>query len=171
MLSKTIHERFCDQMNFEMYSANIYLSMASWFDAKNLKGFANWMKVQYQEEMLHATKFYDFLTARGVQAKIGAMPAPATEWKSPLAAFEDALEHEGKVTGRINDLVSLAIGEKDHASVNFLQFFVAEQVEEESNVEGIIQQLKLAEGAAGAVMLLDRELAARVFTPPAPGAA
>ena len=171
MLSKTIHDRFCDQMNFEMFSANIYLSMASYFDAMNLKGFANWMKVQYQEEMMHATKFYDFITTRGAQAKIGAMPAPPTQWASPLAAFENALEHEGKVTARINDLVALAMAEKDNASVNFLQFFVGEQVEEESNAEGVIQQLKLAEGAPGAVLLLDREMATRVFTPPAQGAA
>lgn len=119
---------------------------------------------------MHATKFFDYITTRGAQAKVGAMPAPPTQWASPLAAFENALEHEGKVTARINDLVSLAAGEKDHASVNFLQFFVGEQVEEESNAEGIIQQLKLGQNSPGAILMLDRELATRVFTPPAQGA-
>ena len=119
---------------------------------------------------MHATKFYDYITTRGAQAKIGAMPEPQSQWASPLAAFENALEHEVKVTGRINDLVALAASEKDNASVNFLQFFVSEQVEEESNAEGIIQQLKLAQGAPGAVLMMDRELGTRVFTPPAQGA-
>ena len=166
MLSEKIENALNDQMNFEMYSANIYMSMATWFDSKDLTGFARWMKVQYQEEMFHAMKLYGFINERGGRALIGAQPGPETEWDSPLAAFENALVHERIVTGRIDDLVSLAIGEKDHASVNFLQWYVGEQVEEEASVDGVIQQLKLMEGAAGALFMLDRELGQRVFTPP-----
>jgi ferritin len=166
MLNKEIGDALNSQMNFEMYSANIYMSMATWFDAKNLVGFASWMKVQYSEEMFHYTKLYNFINERGARVLLGAMNAPETEWASPLAAFENALEHERIVTGRINDLVVQASEAKDHATVNFLQWYVAEQVEEESNVDGVIQQLKLMEGAPGGLFMLDRELGTRVFTPP-----
>jgi len=169
MLSKTIEDTLNDQMNFEMFSANIYLAMAAQFDAMSLTGFANWMKVQYQEEIMHMMKFYDYLNERGGRAVFTALDAPPTEWDSPLAAFEDALKHERIVTGRIGDLVALAADEKDHASGNFLQWFVAEQVEEESSVDAVIQQLKLSSGAPGALFMFDRELGQRVFTPPAQG--
>ena len=167
MLSKEIAETLNSQMNFEMYSANIYMSMATWFDEKNLTGFANWMKVQYSEEMFHFTKLYNFINERGARVLLAGMPAPKIEWDSPLAAFENALAHERIVTGRINDLVVQASEAKDHATVNFLQWFVGEQVEEEASVDGVIQQLKLMEGAPGGLFMLDRELGQRVFTPPA----
>ena len=167
MLNKEIADTLNSQMNFEMYSANIYMSMATWFDARNLVGFANWMKVQYSEEMFHFTKFYDFINERGGRVLLSGMDAPETEWDSPLAAFENALGHEQIVTGRINDLVVQATEAKDHATVNFLQWFVGEQVEEEASVDGVIQQLKLMEGAPGGLFMLDRELGQRVFTPPA----
>lgn len=166
MLSKTIEETFNDQLNYEMYSANIYMAMAAWFDSQNLVGFAHWMKVQYEEEMFHAMKFYNFINERGGRVVMKAIAEPSNEWDSPLAAFENALAHERIVTGRINELVVQATDEKDHASVNFLQWFVGEQVEEESNVDGVIQQLKLVEGAPGGLFMLDRELGQRVFTPP-----
>ena len=171
MLSPKIEKAFNDQMNFETYSANIYMSMAAWFDAKNLKGFANWMKVQYQEEMFHATKFYGYINDRGGRVLLSGSPDLPTEWDSPLAIFQHALEHERIVTGRINDLVNLAIELKDHASANFLQWYVAEQVEEEANVEAVIQQLTLMASAPGGLFMLDRELATRVYTPPADAAA
>lgn len=166
MLSKEIQDSLNSQMNFEMYSANIYMSMAAWFDSKNLTGFATWMKVQYSEEMFHFTKFYNFIDERGGRIVLGAMAAPQLDWDSPLAAFENALEHERIVTSRINDLVAQATEAKDHATVNFLQWFVGEQVEEEANADGIAQQLKLMEGAPGGLFMLDREMAQRVFTPP-----
>ena len=170
MLDKNIEDAFNDQLNFEIFSANIYMSMAAQFDSMNLKGFANWMKIQYQEEMLHMTKFYDFINERGGQVVISGMEAPPRAWDSPLAAFEQALGHEQIVSGRINELMSLAMEKKDHASVNFLQWFVGEQVEEESSADAVIQQLKLAGDSAGAMFMLDRELGARVFTPaPAKG--
>jgi ferritin len=153
-------------MNFEMYSANIYMSMAAWFDSKNLTGFANWMKIQYAEETAHFTKFYNFIDERGGRVVLGAMDAPQLDWNSPLAAFENALEHERIVTSRINDLVAQAADAKDHATVNFLQWFVGEQVEEEASADGVVQQLKLMEGAPGGLFMLDREMAQRVFTPP-----
>lgn len=167
MLSEKIETALNDQMNFEIYSANIYLSMATWFDSKNLSGFAQWMKTQYQEEMFHAMKLYGFIDERGGRVRIAAIPEPQAEWDSPVAAFENALDHERIVTGRINDLVSLAMAEKDHATANFLQWYVGEQVEEEASVDGVVQQLRLMEGAAGALFMLDRELGQRVFTPPA----
>jgi len=166
MLSQEIQDSLNSQMNFEMYSANIYMSMAAWFDSKNLTGFSNWMKIQYLEEMSHFTKFYDFIDERGGRVILGAMSAPQIDWDSPLAAFEDALAHERIVTSRINDLVAQAAEAKDHATVNFLQWFVAEQVEEEATADGVVQQLKLMEGAPGGLFMLDREMAQRVFTPP-----
>lgn len=170
MLDKKMLDAINDQMMFEIFSANIYLSMATWFDEKNLTGFANWMKVQYQEEMFHAMKFYGHITERGGRVLIKGLDAPQAEWASPLAAFENAFEHEQLVTSRINDLVALAADLKDFASLNFLQWYVSEQVEEESGVDGIVQQLKLMQGAPGGLFMLDRELAQRVYTPPATGA-
>ncbi len=167
MLSEKIEAALNDQMNFEIYSANIYLSMAMWFDSKNLAGCAKWMKTQYQEEIFHAMKMYGFIDERGGRGVLKGIPEPQADWATPLAAFENALAHEQIVTGRINDLVSLAVDEKDHATANFLQWYVAEQVEEEASVDGVVQQLRLMEGAAGGLFMLDRELGQRVFTPPA----
>ncbi|MDP6636053.1 MAG: ferritin [Phycisphaerae bacterium] len=167
MLSKEIEDALNSQMNFEMYSANIYMSMASWFDSQNLVGFANWMKIQYAEEMFHFTKFYNFINERGGRVLLSGMDAPETEWASPLAAFENALAHEQIVTGRINNMVAQSTEAKDYATVNFLQWFVGEQVEEEASADGVIQQLKLVDGASGGVFMLDREMGQRVFTPPA----
>ncbi len=166
MIDKKIEDAFNDQLNFEIFSANIYMSMAAQFDSMNLKGFANWMKIQYQEEILHMMKFYDFINERGGHVVISAIEAPPTAWDSTLGAFEHALRHERIVSGRINDLVTLTVEKKDHASANFLQWFVGEQVEEEASADAVIQQLKLAGDAPGALFILDRELGARVFTPP-----
>ncbi len=166
MLSQEIQDSLNSQMNFEMHSANIYMSMAAWFASKNLTGFSSWMKIQYAEEMSHFTKFFDFIDERGGRIELGAMPAVQLDWDSPLAAFENALAHERIVTGRINDLVAQAAEAKDHATVNFLQWFVGEQVEEEATADGVVQQLKLMEGAPGGLFMLDREMGQRVFTPP-----
>ena len=167
MLDQKIHNALNDQMIFEMYSANIYLSMATWFDDKNLSGFSKWMKAQYHEEMFHAMKLYGYIVERGERVTMTGLDAPATEWESPLAAFQDALEHERLVSRRINDIVALASDQKDFATVNFLQWFVSEQVEEEATVDGVVQQLKMVEGAPGGLFMLDRELGQRVYAPPA----
>lgn len=169
MISKKVEKALNAQVNAELYSAYLYLSMESYFQSKNLNGFANWMRVQTQEEVSHAMKIYDFINERGGRALLKAIEGPQTEWKSPLAAFEAAYAHEQKVTGLINDLVDLSIKEKDHATNIFLQWFVEEQVEEEASADAIVQQLKLMEKAPGGMFMLDRELGQRVFTPPASG--
>ena len=167
MLNEKIQEAFNKQINAELYSSYLYLAMATYFASVNLNGMANWMKCQVQEEIMHAMKFYDFILERGGKVTLPAIDAPTATWDSPLAAFEAAYGHEQKVTGMINALVDLAILEKDHAANAFLQWFVTEQVEEESTADGIVQQLKLAGDRGGALFMIDRELGSRVFTPPA----
>ena len=167
MLTERMQDALNDQFNFEMYSANVYLSMAAWFDAQSLPGMANWMKVQYQEEMFHAMKFYNFINERGGHVKLQQLPEPQYEWENPLAVFQSSLNHEQVVTTRINNLVSTAHEAKDHATINFLQWFIGEQVEEEANVDTIVNQMKLMEGAPGGLFMMDRELSTRTFTPPA----
>ncbi len=167
MLKDKMEKALNDQVQWELYSAYIYLAMSAWFQAQGLPGFANWMRIQFQEETMHAMKFHDFILERGGRARLQAIDAPPRDWKSPLAAFEHALEHEEGVTERINKLMSLALEAKDHATAIFLQWFVTEQIEEEASVQDIIQKLKLTEGATGGMFMLDKDLAARVFTPPA----
>jgi ferritin len=167
MISKNMEKALNEQVNAELYSAYLYLSMESYFKAQNLNGFANWMRVQTQEEVAHAMKIYDFINERGGRAILKAIEGPETDWDSALAVFKAAYEHEQKVTGLINNLVDLAIKEKDHATNSFLQWFVNEQVEEEASADGVVQQLKMMEKAPGGMFMLDRELGQRVFTPPA----
>lgn len=167
MISKKMEDALNAQVNAELYSAYLYLSMESYFKSKNLNGFANWMRVQTQEEMMHVMKIYDFIDERGGRIVLKGIEGPPTDWDSPLAVFEAAYEHEQKVTGLINNLVDLAIKEKDHATSSFLQWFVNEQVEEEASADQVIQQLKMMENAPGGLFLFDRELGQRVFTPPA----
>lgn len=167
MISKKMEEALNEQVNAELYSAYLYLSMESFFKSQNLNGFAGWMRVQTQEELTHVMKIYDFLNERGGRVIMKAIEGPPTEWDRPLAVFQAVYTHEQKVTGLINDLVDLAIKEKDHAANSFLQWFVNEQVEEESSADGIVQQLKMLENAPGGMFMLDRELRQRVFTPPA----
>lgn len=167
MISKKIEAALNEQVNAELFSAYLYLSMEAFFRSKNLNGFANWMKVQTQEEMTHVMKIYAFIDERGGRIQLKAIEGPQTEWDSPLAVFEAVLEHEQKVTGLINDLVDLSIKEKDHATNSFLQWFVSEQVEEEASADAAIQQLKMVESAPGGMFMFDRELGQRIFTPPA----
>lgn len=165
MLVKRMEDAINDQMNFEIYSAHIYLSMVSYFESQGLPGFANWMRAQYQEEIFHAMKMFDYLNEAGGRAVISAIDAPATEWESPLAAFENALEHEQLVTSRINNLMDIAREESDHATSIFLQWFISEQVEEEASVGDIVNKLRLV-GDGGALFMMDRDLSTRVFTAP-----
>ena len=167
MISEKMEEALNGQVNAELYSAYLYLSMESYFKSLNLNGSANWMRVQTQEEVAHATKIYDFINERGGRVILKAIEGPPTKWDSPLAVFEAVYVHEQKVTGLINDLVDLAIKEKDHATNTFLQWFVNEQVEEESSADEVVQQLKMMENAPGGMFMLDRELGQRIFTPPA----
>ena len=167
MISKKMERALNEQVNAELYSAYLYLSMEAYFKSLNLNGFAHWMRVQAQEEMTHAMKIYEFINERRGRITLKAIDGPQTKWDSPLAVFKDAYAHEQKVTGLINGLVDLAIEEKDHATNAFLQWFVNEQVEEESSADQIVQQLKVMEKAPGGMFMLDRELGQRVFTPPA----
>lgn len=167
MICKKLEAALNDQINAEFYSAYLYLSMSAYFDSINFGGFANWMLVQFQEEQFHAKKMFDYLIERGGKVTLTKIAAPPIEWSSPISAFEATLEHERMVTRRINDLVYLARDERDNAVEVFLQWFVGEQVEEENTAETLLGQLKIAESSPHALLMLDRELALRVFTPPA----
>jgi ferritin len=167
MLSPKMEAALNSQINAEYYSSYLYLSMAAYFDSINLPGFANWMRIQNQEEMFHTMKFFDYVAERGARVKLTAVEAPETEWESTLAAFEATLAHEQHVTSLVNKLVDLAVEESDHATNNFLQWFVGEQVEEEATADGILQQLRLMKDAPGGLFMIDRELGQRSFTPPA----
>ncbi len=166
MLSKKIEKALNEQINAEFYSAYLYLSMASFLNSQNLIGFSNWMRVQFEEEQFHAMKFFDYVLERGGEVKLKAIEKPPHKWKDIIDVFEYTKKHEQEVTKMINDLVDLAISEKDHATVNFLQWFVEEQVEEEATVDEILAQLKLVEGKGSGLFMLDREAAQRTFTPP-----
>ncbi len=169
MLADKMQKAIKGQINAELYSAYLYLAMAAWFQERDLPGFANWMRIQVQEEQFHAMKMFDHVLERGGRTDLGAIEAPPGDWKAPLDVFKATLEHEQKVTGLINDLVYLARDERDNATEIFLQWFVKEQVEEEDTASGILGQLKLVEGSPQALFLMDRELGQRVFTPPAAG--
>ncbi len=166
MMKKTIEEAFCGQTNAELFSGYLYLSMAAWFADQDLPGFSTWMRVQAQEELSHAMKFYDYILERGGAVTLGPVDGPETCWDSPLAAFEAVYAHEQKVTGLIHGLVDLATDEKDHAANLFLQWFVEEQVEEEDSVRTVLAQLKLVADAPGGLYMMDKEMGQRVFTVP-----
>ena len=166
MLTKKVHDALNNQINEEFYSSYLYLSMAAHFESINLKGFANWMRVQVQEENFHAMRFFDYVLSRQGKVTLNAIEAPATTWKSPLAIFEAAYAHEQKISSLINKLASIAQQENDFATGVLLQWFVSEQVEEESNVDSVVQQLKLIDKDSSGLFMLDRELATRVFVPP-----
>ncbi len=161
MISKKMEKALNEQINAELYSAYLYLAMAAYFESENLPGFANWMKVQAQEETAHAMKFFGFINERRGRVVLKAIDQPAKTWKSPLAAFEASFEHEQMITGRIDDLVNLAVEAKDHATNAMLQWFVTEQVEEETSVDTVVQMLKMADKAPGGVFMIDRELGRR----------
>lgn len=162
-----IIEAFNLHLNREIFSSHFYLSMAAYFEANNLKGFAHWMKIQVEEERFHVMKFFNFINERGGHVVLGKIDAPEFKWSSPLDVFEESLKHEEGVSERINDLVDLALKNSDHAANNFLQWFIAEQVEEEALVTSIVQQLKLIKNDPTALFMLDRELAKRVLNLPA----
>jgi len=150
-----------EQINKEMFSSYLYLSMAAYFEDKNLRGFANWMRIQADEEREHAMKFYDFILERGGHVQLKAVEAPKTEWGSNLEVVEEVAAHEAMVTASINDLYELAMKEKDYPSQIMLQWFITEQVEEESSVAQIVADLKLIEERGTAVLMLDKQLGKR----------
>ncbi len=161
MLTPKIEQALNEQVNAELYSAYLYLAMAAYFSNHDLEGFTHWMNMQSQEELGHAMKFYAFINERGGRNTLKTIEAPPLSWDSPTAVLEAVLEHEQKVTALINDLVDLAIAEKDHATNIFLQWFVTEQVEEEASVNAVLQKLKLLGKDGGGLFMIDRELSAR----------
>ena len=164
-----INEKMTDvlnkQINNEIYSAYLYMSMSAHSTHIGLKGFANWFMVQYQEEMVHAMKLYDYINSQGGKVRLQSLDQPPSEFDSPLDMFEKTLTHEQFITKCINDLVDLAMAEKDHATNIFLQWFVTEQIEEEGNDNDIISKLKRIGGDGNALFMIDKELATRVFVP------
>jgi len=161
MLSKKMSEALNKQINAELYSSYLYLSMAAYFESANMGGMASWMRIQAEEEKAHAMKFFDFIVDRGGRVALEAIGAPETEWASPLAAFEGAYAHEQKVTGMIDKLVKLAKDEGDAATDIFLQWFVTEQVEEEKSADDVVQKLKMVKDTPHALLTMDRELGQR----------
>ena len=166
MLSPKIQDALNRQINAELFSSYLYLSMSAYFESKSLRGMANWMRIQAQEEDIHAMKFYDFVNDRGGRVVLTAIEAPKTSWDSPKQVFEETYAHECHVTSLINKLVDLSRTESDHAAETFLQWFVTEQVEEESNAETILDKLELVGDNGVALLMIDNELAQRI--PPAP---
>ncbi|MDD2492118.1 MAG: ferritin [Bacteroidales bacterium] len=161
--NKKVEDILNKQVNAEFWSAFMYLSMSAWFENQGLKGMANWMRVQYLEETSHAMKIYDFIISRGGEAKLAAIDAVPTEWKSITEVFEETYKHECLVTEMIHNCYNVAAAEKDHASTNMLQWFIDEQVEEEQNVIELLDQLKLIGDKGQGVYMLNKELASRVF--------
>ena len=161
MLGRKMEEALNKQANAELFSSYLYLAMAYDFEAKNLPGFAHWLKVQAKEENGHAMRFFEYINDRRSRVSLAAIAEPQATWKTPLAAFEEVLAHEQKVTGLINALVELAAKEKDTATGVMLQSFVTEQVEEEKNADYIVAQLKMIGDSAHGLIMLDRALAQR----------
>ncbi|MCT4660764.1 MAG: ferritin [Tissierellales bacterium] len=166
MLKASLEKAINEQITAEMYSAYLYLSMAAYFEEQNLPGFANWMRVQFEEEQFHAMKFFDYVNERGGRVRLGAIEQPQIEWNGPIDVFEETYKHEQHVTSLINNLMDLAIEERDHAMKSFLNWYIDEQVEEEANVTSLLDQLKLIDGKGHGMLMLDRELSQRSFTAP-----
>ncbi|MDK2892110.1 ferritin [Methanohalophilus sp.] len=167
MLSEKITKALNEQINKEMYSAYLYMAMSAHSTYVGLDGFANWFMVQYQEEMTHAMRIYNYLKEQGARIELQAIDQPPVDFGTPLDMFEKTLAHEQFITKSINDLLTLANEEKDYATAIFLQWFVTEQIEEESNDNEIIAKLKLAGEDGNGLFMIDKELGARVFVPPA----
>ena len=161
MVSEKMMDTLNNHLNEEFYSSYLYLSMAAYFEDKNLNGFAHWFKMQSQEEYGHGMKFYGYINQVRGKVNLKAIKAPKTNWKSIMEVFKDTFKHEQQITGLINKLIGQAMQEKDYATNNFLQWFVTEQVEEEATVEGIINKLEMIGDAKSGLFMLDRELGAR----------
>ena len=161
MLNPKIQDAFNKQINAELFSSYLYLSMAGYFEAESFKGMAHWMRIQAAEENRHAMRFFDFINDRGGRVTLAQIEAPKTQWNSPLDAFQDAYKHELKISGLINDLMNLAAVEKDGAGHDFLEWFVREQVEEEAAAQLIVDQLKLVGDQGVGLYLIDQQLGQR----------
>jgi len=161
MLSPKVYEALNRQINAELFSSYLYLSMAAYFESADLKGMAHWMRIQADEEKAHAMRIFEFLNDRSGRVTLAAIEAPKVEWKSPLEAFEDAYRHEQKISGMIGDLMNLVGVERDGAGHDFLEWFVREQVEEEAAAQLIVAQLKRVGDSGVGLYLIDQELGKR----------
>ena len=168
MIKERLVEAINNQINKELNSEYIYLDMATYFEGEGLPGFAQFFKVQVQEERFHAMKFYQYLADRDGKIILKELANPHHKYKTPLEVFERAYAHEQYITNSINELMSIAIEEKDYATVSMLNWFIDEQVEEEASMSEIIDKLKMIEGSGRGhgLMMLDKEFGAKVFTPP-----
>lgn len=167
MLTKRLEQQLNEQVKWEFYSANLYLAMAAYCMEEDLEGFANFYKVQAEEERFHAMKFFDYISSMDGRVIIYGYDDPENNYESILDVFEKSYQHEKLVTKRIYDLTDTAMEEKEHATVSFLKWFIDEQVEEEATMSGIIKKLKRIGNDSSGLYMLDAELAKRVFTPPA----
>ncbi|MDG5473511.1 ferritin [Jeotgalibacillus sp. ET6] len=163
MLSQTLIKGLNDQMNYEFYSAHIYLATAAYCSNESLDGFANFFLAQAEEERFHAMKFYQFIIDMGVRAEIDSMAKPNNQFDSVLEAFEKSLAHEKEVTKRIYALADLALDEREHATMNFLNWFIEEQVEEQATFDAIIQKLRRIDKDSNMFYMLENELGKRTF--------
>lgn len=163
MINEKMLNALNEQINAEQYSSLLYLSMSAYLSDSGLPGFAHWMYIQYQEEMTHANKFFNYVNERGGKVNLKAIEQMPTEFDGIIDVVEKTLKHEQLVTSLINNLVDVAIETRDHASQSFLKWFVDEQVEEEANVKEILDTLKLINGQGNGIFMLDREMKQRVF--------
>ena len=169
MINEKMEKAFNEQINKELYSEYLYLGMKAFFAELNLKGFVNWFNVQVQEEHAHAMGMYDYLLERGGKIELMAIDKPEIKGTTPLEIFEQVLKHEEYVTSRINLLMDVAEEVKDRAALSLLDWYLKEQVEEESSVGGVLATLKLIGDDKKALLMLDKDLATRVFNPPVIG--
>ncbi|MBD3179874.1 MAG: ferritin [Candidatus Latescibacteria bacterium] len=163
MINEKVNKAFNEQIQKEMYSAYLYLSMATQFYADGLEGISQWLRSQALEELTHAMKFFDHITERDGRVELEAIEKPPSEWDSPVSAFKDALKHEEYITGEINNLVDLTEKEKDYASKTLLQWFVDEQVEEEGSVSKVLQELEMVKESPHGLLMVDKELGGRTI--------
>ncbi len=170
MISQKMRDAMNEQIKYELESAYLYLSMMAWFKANNLDGMATWMQAQSQEEVMHAMKFFHHIIDRDGKVELLPMGIKKTEWSSAAEAFQDAYEHEQFVTSRINELTKIAYDENDHAAKTLLQWFIDEQVEEEASTAKVAKDMEIVGKDGTGLLMLDRELGARMFTLPTPPA-
>lgn len=166
--NQKVQDALNNQINAELWSAYLYLSMSAYLESEGYAGFASWMRVQYQEETAHAMMMFNYINERGGRVELKPIAEVPTTWEGPLHIFEETYKHECIVTDLIHNCVNVAIEEKDHATTNFLKWYIDEQVEEESNVSTILDELKIAGSEGHALFMINRELGARVFVDPTP---
>jgi ferritin len=161
MINEKVLKALNEQINKEFFSAYLYLSMAADFEAKNFFGFSKWMRVQAGEELKHAQKLFDYVLERGGQVDLQAIEKPKQTWESPLKAFQDAYEHEQSITNSINKVYETAQSEKDYATMEFLQWYIKEQVEEEAQTDQIVKKLEMIKDMPAGLIIIDQELGHR----------